>query len=75
MVAFSSPKEGTPILGHTRDGRPEYVNFRGPKNLRMGINFCPKTCGWVITLIHKTSRLVIISIILPGNGWFLPAVI
>ena len=36
----------------------------------MGVNFLPKTCGWVIILIHKTSELVTISIILPGNGWF-----
>ena len=48
---------GTPILGHTRDVRPEWVSFRGPK-----------TCGWVIILMHKTSRLVSVSIILPGNG-------
>ena len=34
-----------------------------------GVNFCPKTCEWVIILISKTSRLVTISIILPGNGW------
>ena len=50
---------GTPILGHTRDVRPEWVRFPGrkpadgykflTKNLRMGHNF---------------------DIILPGNGWF-----
>ena len=40
--------------------------FSRPKNL----NLCPKTCRWVIILIHKTSGLVIISIIPPGNGWF-----
>ena len=50
---------GTPILGHIRDVRPEWVTFpsRKPadgckfltKNLRMGHNF---------------------DIILPGNGWF-----
>ena len=43
---------GTPILGHTRDVRPEWVNFAGrkpadgckflTKNLRMGVNFWPK---------------------------------
>ena len=44
--------------------------FSRPKNLPMGVNFCPKTCGWVIILIRKTSRLVSVSIILPGNGWF-----
>ena len=36
----------------------------------MGVNFCPKTCGWVIVLIHRTSGFVIISIILPENEWF-----
>ena len=50
---------GTPILGHIRDVRPEWVSFpsRKPadgckfvtKNLRMGHNF---------------------DILLPGNGWF-----
>ena len=50
---------GTPILGHIRDVRPEWVTFPGrkpadgckflTKNLRMGHNF---------------------DIILPGNGWF-----
>ena len=50
---------GTPILGHIRDVRPEWVSFPGRKpadgckfltiNLRMGHNF---------------------DIILPGNGWF-----
>ena len=54
-----SPGRGTPILGHTRDVRPEWVSFPGrkpadgckflTKNLRMGHNF---------------------DIILPGNGWF-----
>ena len=49
---------GTPILGHTRDVRPEWVRFPGrkpadgckflTKNLLMGHNF---------------------DIILPGNGW------
>ena len=53
------PGGGTPILGHIRDVRPEWVTFpsRKPvdgckfftKNLRMGHNF---------------------DIILPGNGWF-----
>ena len=52
---------GTPILGHIRDVRPEWVTFPGrkpadgckflTKNLRMGHNF---------------------DIILPGNGWFSP---
>ena len=36
----------------------------------MGVNFRLETCGWVIILIHKTSGLVTISILLPGNGWF-----
>ena len=50
---------GTPILGHIRDVRPEWVTFPGQKpadgckfftkNLQMGHNF---------------------DIILPGNGWF-----
>ena len=50
---------GTPILGHTRDVRPECVSFPGrkpadgckflAKNLRMGHNF---------------------YMILPGNRWF-----
>ena len=49
---------GTPILGHIRDVRPEWVSFPGrkpadgrkfsTKNLQMGHNF---------------------DIILPGNGW------
>ena len=53
------PREGTPILGHIRDVRPEWVNFPGrkpsdgckflTKKLRMGYNS---------------------DIILPGNGWF-----
>ena len=40
---------GTPVLGYTRDVRPEWVSFRGqksadgckfpPKNQRMGHNF------------------------------------
>ena len=43
------PGGGTPILGHTRDVRPEWVTFPGrkpadgckflTKNLRMGHNF------------------------------------
>ena len=55
---YESPG-GTPILGHIRDVRPEWVTFPGrkpadgckflTKNLRMGHNF---------------------DIILPGNGWF-----
>ena len=50
---------GTPILGHIRDVRPEWVSFPGQnpadgckfltKSLRMGHNF---------------------DIILHGNGWF-----
>ena len=54
-----SAREGTPILCHIRDVRPEWVSFPGrkpvdgykflTKNLRMGHNF---------------------DIILPGNGWF-----
>ena len=43
--------------------------FSRLKNLQIGVNFCPKTCGRVIILIYKTSRLVTISIILPGNGF------
>ena len=53
------PGGSTPILGHIRDVRPEWVTFPGrkpadgckflTKNLRMGHNF---------------------DIILPGNGWF-----
>ena len=53
------PRGATPILGHIRDVRPEWVSFPGrkpadgckffTKNLRMGHNF---------------------DIILPGNGWF-----
>ena len=44
--------------------------FSRPKICGMGVNFCLKTCGGVIILIYKTSGLVTISIILPGNGWF-----
>ena len=57
-LAFG-PGGGTPILGHIREARPEWVSFPGQKpadgckfltkNLRMGHNF---------------------DIILPGNGWF-----
>ena len=36
----------------------------------MGVNFCIKTCRRVIISMHKTSELVTILIILPGNGWF-----
>ena len=53
------PRGATPILGHIRDVRPEWVTFPGrkpadgckffTKNLQMGHNF---------------------DIILPGNGWF-----
>ena len=61
-LAFSAEalaRGGTPILGHIRDVRPEWVGFPGQKpadgckfltkNLRMGHNF---------------------DIFLPGNGWF-----
>ena len=58
-VITEDPRGGTPILGHIRDVRPEWVTFPGrkpadgckflTKNLRMGHNF---------------------DIILPGNGWF-----
>ena len=27
-------------------------------------------CGWIIILIYKTSGVVTITIVLPGNGWF-----
>ena len=56
---FALAPGGTPILGHIRDVRPEWVSFPGQKpadgckfltkNLRMGHNF---------------------DIILPGNGRF-----
>ena len=59
QIGFISTRGGTPILGHIRDVRPEWVSFPGQKpadgckflikNLRMGHNF---------------------DIILPGNGWF-----
>ena len=59
LSTFVSVPEGTHILGHIRDVRPEWVSFPGrkpadgckflTKNLRMGNNF---------------------DIILPGNGWF-----
>ena len=58
-LASGESPGGTPILGHIRDVRPEWVTFPGrkpadgckflTKNLRMGHNF---------------------DIILPGNGWF-----
>ena len=48
-VTILSPGGGTPILGHIRDVRPEWVSFPGrkpadgckflTKNLRMGHNF------------------------------------
>ena len=58
-IRFLIPGGGTPILGHIRGVRPEWVSFPGrkpadgckflTKNLRMGHNF---------------------DTILPGNGWF-----
>ena len=58
-VSLSSGGGGTPILGHIRDVRPEWVSFPGrkpadgckflTKNLRMGHN---------------------LDIIIPGNGGF-----
>ena len=54
MKAQNLGRGGTPILGHTRDVRPELGEFSRSKNLRIGVNFCPKTCGWVIILIRKT---------------------
>ena len=58
-MVICHPRGGTPILGHIRDVRPEWVSFPGrkpadgskffTKNLRMGHNF---------------------DIFLPGNGWF-----
>ena len=65
-TAKYSDHRGTPILSHIRDVRPEWVTFQA-KNLRMGVDFWPKTCWWVIILIHETSELFTISIILPGN--------
>ena len=47
--------------------RPKWVNFLGRKSAG-GCKFSPKTCGSVIIFIHKSSGLVTISIILPGNG-------
>ena len=57
ITMILTPLGGTPILGHIRDVRPEWVSFPGQKpvdgckfltkNLRMGHNF---------------------AIILPGNG-------
>ena len=48
-VGFHLGPGGTPILGHIRDVRPEWVSFPGrkpadgckflTKNLRMGLNF------------------------------------
>ena len=56
---LDTSRGGTPIVGHIRDVRPEWMSFPGrksadgckflAKNLRMGHNF---------------------DIILPGNGWF-----
>ena len=58
-MIYNAQGRGTPILGHIRDVRPEWVSFPGrkpangckflTKNLWMGHNF---------------------DIILPGNGWF-----
>ena len=50
---------GTPILGHTRDVRPEWVSFPGRKPAD-GCNFLTKT----LRMGHN------FDIILPGNGWF-----
>ena len=57
-------------IGSHQGCRGRMGEFSRPKNLQMGINFCPKARRWVIILIHKASRLVTISIIPPGNGWF-----
>ena len=59
LFQLKPPEGGTPILGHIRDVRPEWVSFQGQKpadgfkfltkNLQMGHNF---------------------DIILSGNRWF-----
>ena len=46
----SNPGGGTPILGHIRDVRPEWVSFPGQKPAD-GCKFLTKTYGWVIILI------------------------
>ena len=61
---------GAPTLGHTRDVQPEWVKFGGVGGQKLAgrCEFLHKTCGWVIT--DNASGLVVISIILPGNGYF-----
>ena len=71
---FAQNWNSIPGRGHSHFGSylrcaARMGEFWRSKNLRMGVKFCPKTCGWVIILIHKTTRLVSTSIILPGNGW------
>ena len=58
-----------PILGYIWDVQLEWVSFKDQKSAN-GCKFLPKTCEWIIILIHEIHRLVTISIILPGNGWF-----
>ena len=36
----------------------------------MGVSFLLKAYEWVKILMHKTSGLVTILMIVPGNGWF-----
>ena len=50
---------GTPILGHIRDVRPEWVSFPGRKPAD-GCKFFTKN----LWMSHN------FDIIVPGNGWF-----
>ena len=66
---------GTPILGHIRDVRPEWVSFPGQKpadgckfltkNLRMGHNFdiISPANGWFFSKFNKTYCSLSISIV------------
>ena len=51
---------GTPILGHVRDVRPEWVSFPGRKPA--------DGCKFLIKNLQMEHNF---DIILPGNGWFL----
>ena len=51
---------GTPILGHIRDVRPEWVSFPGRKSADGCKFFLPKRLGTG----HNFDTIV------PGNGWF-----
>ena len=56
---MDEPWGGTPILGHIRDVRPEWVSFPGRKSV--------DECKFLTKNLRKGHNL---DIILPENGWF-----